>query len=146
MTLSDSNFQYEEEKKHVLIIEDDFYIQDLYKDFLELAGYSIQVCNNGEEGYKLAVATQPSVILLDIMLPKINGIEVIRLLKNNNDTKNIPIVLITNLGHQDIINAAITMGAQGYLLKVRCSPEQLVSTVAHFIDDPNYIMISSLSD
>ena len=127
-------------KKTVLVIEDDYFIQDLYQSFLETAGLNVICSSDGKNGYEQAVSKNPNVILLDIMLPTMNGIEVLKLLKSNLLTKKIPVILITNLGHQDIINSALDIGAQGYLLKVRCSPEQLVSTVAIFINHPEYKM------
>jgi two-component system, OmpR family, alkaline phosphatase synthesis response regulator PhoP len=132
-------------KKLVLIIEDDYFIQDLYQSFLESSGLDVICSSDGKDGFEQAVAKIPNVILLDIMLPTMNGIEVIKLLKITPQTKQIPVILITNLGHQDIINTALKLGAQGYLLKVRCSPEQLVSTVMLFINNPDYKMNLTIS-
>lgn len=128
-----------EPRKKVLLIEDEFYIRDLYRGILSVAGFDVGYAINGIEGVKMA-QEQPNLILLDIMLPGMNGIEVLKKLKSDPQTKEIPIVLLTNLGQSEVIKEAFNLGAQGYLLKVHLKPGDLVKDVQQFLDNPKLTM------
>ena len=130
--------------KTILLIEDEFYIADLYKNILQKAGFDVELAQDGDSGLKMA-QSKPDLILLDIMLPKINGLMILSSLKLNPETKSIPIILLTNLGQADIIKQAFTMGASGYLLKMSLKPNDLVKYVNEFIANPDTQMdINSL--
>ncbi len=128
-----------EMKKKILLIEDEFYIRDLYRIILESADFEVYLASDGEEGLKFA-QNQPDLILLDIMLPKINGIMLLKKLRAIESTKNIPIVLLTNLGQKSIIKAAFDNGASGYLLKATLKPYDLTKKINLFLENPNYKM------
>ncbi len=125
--------------KKILLIEDDFFILELYKRILGGAGFEVITASDGEQGLQIA-KQGPDLILLDIMLPKLNGLQVLRGLKSETITRHIPVVLITNLGQSSIIKEAFELGAQGYLLKVRLEPEELIRQVNIFLADPNFKM------
>lgn len=125
--------------KQILLVEDEFYIRDLYKNILETAGFEVILAIDGEEGYNLA-QNLPDLILLDIMIPKINGIMLLKKIKNDENTKNIPIVLLTNLGQESIIKEAFTDGASGYFLKVLLNPKEMINQIGRFLDNPNLKM------
>lgn len=127
------------ENKKILLIEDELFIGDLYTRILTQQGYQVIRATNGDEGITLSTE-KPDLILLDIMIPKINGLEVLRRLKENLGTSDIPIVLLTNLGHENIIKEAFRMGASGYLLKMNMNPYELVRYVKDFLENPNYRM------
>lgn len=121
----------------ILLVEDEFYIRDLYKMILESAGFEVILAVNGEEGLKFVEEVRPNLILLDIMLPKINGIEVLKKLKKIETIRNIPVLLLTNLGQETIIRTAFKEGASGYFLKARLKPEDLTQTVNYFLEHPD---------
>lgn len=123
----------------VLIIEDDLFISDLYKRTLSQDGFNVLTALDGEKGVELSLQ-KPDIILLDIMMPKLHGIDVLKKLKENPLTQNIPVVLLTNLGNDRIIKEAFKLGARGYFLKLKISPYELVDEVKQFIADPNKIM------
>ena len=125
--------------KKILLIEDEFYILDLYRMILERAGFEVFLAENGEKGLKLA-QNLPNLILLDIMLPKMNGIILLKKLKEADLTKNIPVMILTNLGQEEIIKTAFDSGASGYFLKVRLNPEELVKKINLFLENPNFKM------
>lgn len=127
--------------KKILLIEDEFYIRDLYRIILERAGFEVLLAQDGEEGYNLA-QNLPDLILLDIMLPKINGVILLKKLKEEDPTKNIPVVILTNLGQEEIIKAAFDTGASGYFLKAGLNPNELVKEVNIFLENPNFKMDS----
>jgi CheY-like chemotaxis protein len=123
----------------ILLIEDEFYIRDLYKGILESGGFELELAMDGSDGLQKAQAL-PKLILLDIMLPGINGLEVLKTLKLDPRTKDIPVVLVTNLGQEDVIKEAFDLGAQGYLLKVNLTAQELVKIVKQFLDNPTFKM------
>lgn len=115
--------------KKILLIEDDLFLSDIYKTKFEQVGYIIQVAENGAEGVKKARASQPDLILLDIVLPKMNGIEVLDQLKSAEGTKSIPVVFLTNLGSDEDIKEGLKKGAAGYLVKSQFTPSEVVAEV-----------------
>lgn len=125
--------------KKILLIEDEFDIRDLYRMILEKASFEVLLAEDGEKGYNLA-QNLPDLILLDIMIPKMNGIILLKKLKEEDLTKDIPVVLLTNLGQEEIIKAAFDSGASGYFLKVRLNPDELVKKVNIFLENPNFKM------
>ena len=127
------------DKKTILIIEDDYYISELYKAIIEKSGYTVIVAQDGNEGIEKSKA-KPDMILLDIMLPFVNGLDVLKKIKENPDLKNIPVVLFSNLGQESIVKKAYDLGAQGYLLKVHVKPQDLTKIVKTFLDDPKHKM------
>lgn len=134
-------------KQHtkILLIEDDTFLSDLYLHILTQEGYTVETALDGAEG--LAKAHQhPTLILLDIMLPSMDGLELLRQLKAEAQTRSIPIVLLTNLGQEKFIKQAFDTGAQGYFMKMRISPYDLPKLIQPFIEDPNHtINFSELS-
>ena len=125
--------------KKILLIEDDHFINQLYLRVLKQAGFKTIIASNGSEGVDL-VDGSFNLILLDVMLPKIDGINVLKKLKENPQTKKIPVVLLTNLGQESVIKAAFEIGAQGYILKMSVTPYEMVEKIKQFIKDPSFQM------
>ena len=105
------------DKIKILIVEDDAILQKTLKEYLVNAGFDITTASNGEEGVSMTKSVDPDLILLDIILPKKDGYEVINDLKGDQSTKNIPIILLTNLGSIDDVQKALDLGATTYLIK-----------------------------
>lgn len=124
--------------KTILIIEDELYLRDMYSYVLK-KDYAIITAIDGEEALVKA-KEKPDLILLDIMMPKMNGLDVLKILKSQEETKSIPVVLITNLAEKTIIQQGFQLGAQGYILKVRFNPDEVATFIKKFIDDPEYTM------
>lgn len=125
--------------KKVLLVEDDYFISDLYTRSLEKAGFVVDYAKDGQEGLEKSV-NLPDIILLDIMMPKMNGLQVLEHLKKNPQTCNIPVLLLTNLGQSDVIKKAYNLGAQGYLMKVKLDIKNLINYVNEFIYNPKKII------
>lgn len=124
--------------RKILLVEDDLFVRDLYIRYLEKANYQVTSAIDGEEGVEKAKAADFDMILLDIMLPKKTGIEVLKELRDqNHPAKDIPVFLLTNLGQEKIIDEAFKMGCQGYLLKAKLLPAEVVSAVSKFLDTRN---------
>lgn len=127
------------EAKKILLIEDDYFINQLYMRVLQKAGFKMTLAQDGAEGIKLA-SNSFNLILLDIMLPKLDGINVLKKLKENPNTKKIPVVLLTNLGQESIIKTAFQIGAQGYILKMSVTPYEIPEKIRPFLQNPSFQM------
>jgi len=104
-------------KESILVIEDDPDITELLQYNLEREGYRVLIAQDGEAGFATAVDQHPDLILLDIMLPGIDGLEVCRRLKQTSETHSIPIIMITAKGEESDIVVGLTMGADDYVPK-----------------------------
>lgn len=120
-------------QKIILIIEDDFFIRDLYERQFTKNGFEVISAEDGTDGIVKAEEHKPSAILLDIMLPKMSGLEVLKKLKTNDATKGSPVVLLTNLSEDQTIKDGFELGAEGYLIKSAYTPEQVVKEVSKLI-------------
>lgn len=105
------------EKRKILVVEDDLILQKALVDFLNEDGFVTFSASDGEEGVSQAKKEDPDLIILDIILPKKDGYEVIRDLKDDQATMHIPIVLLTNLGSISDVQRALDLGATTYLIK-----------------------------
>lgn len=119
--------------RKILIAEDDFFIRDIYSKVFSLAGYDVQVAVDGIDALEKIKAQQYDMILLDIMMPRMTGIDVLRNVRAlNTPSKNTPIFIITNLGQQNVIEEAFKLGMDGYILKSQVSPQQIVDEINNF--------------
>ena len=115
-------------KESLLIIEDDPDIVELVQYNLEREGFRVQAARDGERGLQEASATHPSLILLDLMLPGMEGLEVCRALRRNRSTRRIPLVILTAKGEETDIVLGLEMGADDYVTKP-FSPRELTARV-----------------
>ncbi len=117
-------------KKKVLLIEDDEILSKTLQEFLIAENFETAVAPNGEIGIKMAQEEKPDVIVLDIILPKKDGYEVIQeLKKESSSAKNIPVILLTNLGGFNDVEKAMKMGATTYLTKSDYSLEDIANKI-----------------
>jgi len=121
------------QKSIVLLIEDDNLLVRMYQDKFTVDGYKVVVALNGEEGLAKIKKEKPTLILLDIMMPKLNGFEVLKKIKADPETKSIPVVLLTNLGGQDDAKKGLEMGAVAYLIKSDYTPDETVAKVKEIL-------------
>jgi CheY-like chemotaxis protein len=120
--------------KKILIAEDDFYIRDIYSEIFSASGYEVSTAIDGQDCFT-KIREQPfDMVLLDIMMPKVTGMEILRQAKSTeNPNKNTPIFLITNLGQQNIIEEAFKLGMDGYIIKTQVTPQQIVDEINTFL-------------
>lgn len=116
-------------KPFILLIEDDPVIANLYKERLESEGLKIVVAKSGEEGLVLAMQTHPDVILLDLVLPGKDGVDVLRILKTEIETKNVPVIIITAVLDESKRAQTIRAGAIDHVIKTEIKPVDLVTRV-----------------
>lgn len=120
--------------KKILIIEDDFFICELYQRQLQKEQYEVVSASDGAEGLIQATQQKPDLILLDIMLPRLNGLDLLRTIKSKPETKDIPVILLTNLGQDSVIKEGFSLGAEGYLIKSAYTPSQIINEIKSFLD------------
>lgn len=120
--------------KYILLIEDDILISELYKRQLDLGGMPTDTFATGAEGLHALSQKKYDLILLDIMLPDMNGLQILRSIKQNPAVKSVPVVMLTNLAQADIIKQCFKEGAEEYLLKANLTPKQIIEDVQNLFD------------
>jgi DNA-binding response OmpR family regulator len=115
--------------KKILIIEDDKFLRELIARKLENAGYAIIEAIDGEEGMKKIGEENPDLILLDLILPGIDGFEVLSRVKQNLALVSIPIIILSNLGQREEIEKGLKLGAIDYLVKAHFTPGEIVEKI-----------------
>ena len=113
----------------VLLAEDDTFLANIYKTKFDMEGFKIIHAENGERALEEAKKKKPSIILLDILMPKMDGFSVLEELKKSSDMKDIPVILLTNLGQKDDVDKGLAMGANDYLIKAHFKPSEVVAKV-----------------
>ena len=119
-------------KNKVLIIEDEQDIRTIYAEVLQNAGYVVDQAPNGEVGGDKIKNCDWSILLLDIMLPGKDGLKILKDLKETPELKKGPVVVLTNLNSEHIIQEAFKLGADGYLIKSEVNPDKVVEEVGRF--------------
>jgi DNA-binding response OmpR family regulator len=118
----------------ILLVEDDQFLRDMYVELLKDEGIEVVACSDGEEGYNKAKEGGYQLIMLDIMIPKMDGLQILKKLKDEDALKkNGPIVLITNLEQDNIIQEGYKLGASGYLVKSALTPDQVLHEIRTFL-------------
>lgn len=117
------------EKVHVLLVEDDVFLSGIYQKKFEMEGYKVTIADNGEKALIEAKKKKPDIIMLDILLPKLDGFAVLAKLKADNEVKDIPVILLTNLGQKDDVEKGLQMGAVDYLIKAHFKPSEVVDKI-----------------
>ena len=115
-----------DKKIKILLVEDDSFLSGMYDTKLKLEGFDVVLAEDGVKGLELAVSQNPDIILLDIILPKMDGFTALKHLKDNTETKKIPVILMTNLGQKEDVERGIALGAQDYLVKAHFMPSEVV--------------------
>jgi|SRR3989344_5206747 len=124
--------------KKILLVEDDQFTRELYDEVLKDAGFDVTTAINGEEGLNHIKSGGYDLILLDVMMPKMDGLEVLRSLRDDPPkTKNGPIVLLTNLTNDPVFNSAygLNVGVRDHLVKSDITPGELLEKVKKFLAD-----------
>ena len=117
------------DKKRILIVEDDNFVAEVYLAKLSEMGYETALAQNGEEGLAELKKEKVDLILLDILMPIMNGIEMLEEVKKNEEWKNIPVILLTNIGEKESIQKVREMGVKNYLIKSHFTPAEVIEKV-----------------
>ncbi len=122
----------------ILIVEDDQFLREFYQELLEGEGYSVETAADGEVALQKIKGNPHDLVLLDIMLPKKDGLQILRELKvSPSSYLNSTIVVLTNLGQDAIIKEAFNLGASGFLIKSALNPDQVLTEIKSFLQGKN---------
>jgi CheY-like chemotaxis protein len=119
--------------KLILIVEDDPLMSRMYQKIFTFEGYKVELAADGEEGVEKIKKLKPTLILLDIMMPKMNGLEVLKKIKEDPDTKPIPVIMLTNLAGEADAENALSKGAIKYIIKSEFEPKQVANMVKEIL-------------
>lgn len=115
--------------KHVLIVDDDAITLKLYETALTRLGFRVTTAEDGIRASQAVVAARPDIVVLDLMMPNFNGVDVLKFIRTNSTFKELPVIVLTNAYMTDLAEKALVMGVQEAVLKVRCSPAQLARLI-----------------
>lgn len=118
-----------EEKIKILLIEDDRFLSEMYATKLTESGFIVETAFNGEEGLAKAENIKPKLVLLDIVLPKKDGFEVLAALKEKGFLKDMKIIALTNLGQKEEVEKGMSLGASDYIIKAHFTPTEVVAKI-----------------
>jgi two-component system alkaline phosphatase synthesis response regulator PhoP len=123
------------QKFKLFFVEDDVLMLRMYQKFFTQEGFDVSIAINGAEAISELAKMQklPDLIILDVMMPELNGIEVLKILKENPNYKTIPVIIWSNLSREGDIEKALSMGAVLYLIKSEYTPQEVIAKIKEFI-------------
>ena len=123
-----------ETKKTIMIVEDDIFVMDIYNMKITKDGMNAITAVNGVEAMKkLEEGAKPDLILLDILMPYMGGLEFLKKMRENEKFKNIPVVLLTNLSQKEEISEGLNLGAKDYLIKSHFTPTEVMEKINQYL-------------
>lgn len=123
----------DQKSNSILIIEDDPYVQRFYEHLFRFNNFDVLIAGSGQEGIRMAQTYQPRLILLDIIMPAMDGLQVLSQLKSDPQTSGITIVMLTNIDDPATAKKAAQMGADGFVIKVASPPEKLLEIIKGYL-------------
>lgn len=114
---------------NVQLVEDDVFLSQIYQKKFEMEGFKVFSADNGEKAWTDIKKRKPNIVLLDILLPKMDGFAVLEKMRNDSETNKIPVILLTNLGQKEDVEKGLEMGATDYLIKAHFKPSEVVAKV-----------------
>jgi DNA-binding response OmpR family regulator len=124
----------EDPAKSILLVEDDSFISGMYKTKLSGIGWSVEVIEDGEAAWqRIKQDPLPDLLLLDIVLPKKDGFEILEELRGEDRTKNLPVILLTNLGQKPDVERGMKLGANDYIIKAHYTPSEVVDKITKLL-------------
>ncbi|MFA5360035.1 MAG: response regulator [Patescibacteria group bacterium] len=121
------------DKKKILVVEDDPMISSMYKTKFEVDGFEVFTADNGATGLELVKKEKPDIVMLDIILPQLDGFSVLEQIKQDKITKNIPVIMLTNLSTDEDKAKGEKMGALDYLVKASLTPGQISEKIKQIL-------------
>lgn len=122
-----------EQKKKILLVEDDAALASVYRSRLELEGFAVEHVNNGELALSKVVEYKPDLVVLDVMMPKVNGFDVLDILRNTPETTNVRVIMLTALNQPKDRERAEQLGADDYLVKSQVVIGDVVERIKHHL-------------
>src|SRR3989344_1037407 len=124
----------EKKERKIVLVEDDSLMSSILATHLIKEGFAIVSVTNGTQAFERIQAEQPSIVLLDIVLPGVDGFNVLQKLKQEESTKSIPVLILSNLGSEEEIQRGMDLGAEAYLVKANSMVEEITSKVREILN------------
>ena len=121
------------QKKKILLVEDDMALSAVYRSRLEIEGFDVREANNGEDALSATVEYRPDLILLDVMMPRVSGFDVLDILRNTPETANVRIIMLTALSQPKDKERAESLGVDDYLVKSQVVIGDVVARAKHHL-------------
>lgn len=118
----------------ILLVEDDQFLSEIYIAKFQDAGFEVIVAQDGYEAIRRAKESRPAILLLDLVMPTMDGFDVLRAAKNDHEIGNIPIIVLSNLGEEEDVRKGIELGAEDYLIKAHYTPTEVVAKVKSILN------------
>ena len=118
----------------ILIVDDDVFLLDMYSLKFKEAGFQVEIAENGEAALKKAQDIKPDAILLDVVMPKMDGLETLRQIKKDKIAENAKIVVLTNLGQKEDVEKGLKLGADDYVVKAHFTPTEVLNKVKALLE------------
>ncbi|MDD5589736.1 MAG: response regulator [Candidatus Portnoybacteria bacterium] len=118
----------------VLIVEDDPFLSEMYSTKLVESGFEIDLAGDGQTALEKMTANKPDLVLLDIVLPKIDGFEVLKKMKNDQNLRDIRVIALTNLGQKEEVQKGLDLGAEDYIIKAHFTPSEVVAKIREVME------------
>ena len=119
--------------KSILLVEDDPFLIDIYTTKLKESGFSVGIAEDGDDCLRKVKESPPDILLLDIVLPRVNGWEILRKIKQDEKLKQIEVIILSNLGEKDEVEKGMKMGAARYLVKAHYTPTEVIKEIKKII-------------
>jgi CheY-like chemotaxis protein len=120
---------YHQSMTKIAIIEDDPVISQMYRFKFEASNFEVQLANNGKRGIEMVKSFQPDLILLDLQMPEMNGADALEIIRKNEWGKNIPVIILTNMGEEESPKKLRALGIHSYIVKANLTPNQVLKRV-----------------
>jgi DNA-binding response OmpR family regulator len=121
--------------KKIMIVEDDSFVMDIYHTKLEQENFEVIEASNGVEAMKKLQNITPDLMLLDIIMPYMDGLELLKKVKDDDRLKSMPIILLTNLSQKEEVNKGLGLGANDYLIKSHFTPSEVLEKIKNYISN-----------
>lgn len=133
-------------KSKIVLVEDDEILSKVIYEELKDAGFDVMQAFDGEEGLKLIRSKKPNLVLLDIILPKKNGFEVLEELKKSPDTQDIPVIVLTMIGKDEDIKKGLRLGANDYIVKSQHAIAEIIEKIKAFFEKEQHPKAEQLQE
>ncbi len=123
------------EKGFILVVEDDKFLRELLVRKLKTVGFKISTAADGQEALRKIREELPQLILLDLVLPGVDGFDVLKQIKDDSQTNKIPVIILSNLGQREEVQKGLQLGASDYLVKAHFTPDEIIKKIEKILGD-----------
>lgn len=133
MTKEEQETKISASRGKILLVEDDDFVAGMYSTKLTMSGYNVVIAKDGKEGLEAVKKEKPDLLLLDIVLPKMDGFQVLEQIKKDSELKDLPVILLTNLGQKDDVERGFELGADDYTIKAHFTPNEVIQKIENLL-------------